>query len=124
MYAQETWTTSHPEQSFGSSESRVFWMSFNLCVSHNRPAVAVEGRICPLTVHNYQLTNYCDASSIGFASILMQRQEDGYFHPVFYFNYRTTSDKSKYHSFELEALCIVYTLQRFRIFVLKEFVTK
>jgi len=69
MYAQETWTASHPEQLFGSSGSRVFWMSFNLCVSHNRLAVAVEGRICPLTLHNYQLTIFSTFVSRKSASL-------------------------------------------------------
>lgn len=30
-----------------------FWMSYNLCVSHNRFTVAVEGRIYLLTITSY-----------------------------------------------------------------------
>lgn len=58
---------------------------------------------------------HCDASSIGFGAILLQRKQDGKFHPVFYFSKRTTDTESKYHSFELETLAIVYALKRFRI---------
>lgn len=54
---------------------------------------------------------------MGFAAILLQKEPSGKFHPVFYFSKRTTKAESKYHSFELEALCIVYSLERFRIYL-------
>lgn len=57
---------------------------------------------------------HCDASALGFGSILMQKKSDGKFHPVFYFSKRTTEVESKYHSFELETLAIIYALRRFR----------
>ena len=60
---------------------------------------------------------HCDASSHGFASILVQKQADGHFHPVFFFSKRTSPAEEKFHSFELEALSIVYSLQRFRVYL-------
>ena len=60
---------------------------------------------------------HCDASSIGFGAILLQRKEDGKLHPIFYFSKRTTEAESKYHSFELETLAIIYALERFRIYL-------
>lgn len=60
---------------------------------------------------------HCDASSHGFGSVLVQKQSDGKFHPICYFSRRTTSAESKYHSFELEALAIVYSLERFRVYL-------
>lgn len=46
---------------------------------------------------------HCDASQIGFGSVLVQKQKyDGKFHPVFYFSKRTTECETKYHSYELE----------------------
>jgi len=43
---------------------------------------------------------HCDASALGFGSILMQKKKDSKFHPVFYFSKRTTDVEAKYHSFE------------------------
>lgn len=53
---------------------------------------------------------FLHASSYGLAAILMQKQEDGHFHPVMYFSKKTTQTESKYHSFELEMLAIVQAL--------------
>jgi len=60
---------------------------------------------------------YCDASSQGFGAVLLQRKADGRFHPVFFFSKRTTEVKSRYHSYELKTLAIVYALRRFRIYL-------
>lgn len=61
---------------------------------------------------------HCDASSYGFGAVLMQRKSDLKLHPVFYFSKRTTEAESRYHSFELETLAIIYALNRFRIYLL------
>lgn len=60
---------------------------------------------------------HCDASASGFGSILMQKQDDGLFHPVSYFSKRTTDPETRYHSFELETLAIIYSLRRFRVYL-------
>lgn len=60
---------------------------------------------------------HCDASSLGFGGILMQKQEDGKFHPVAYFSKRASPAESRYHSFELETLAIIYSLRKFRIYL-------
>lgn len=60
---------------------------------------------------------HCDASAQGYGAILLQRQSDGKFHPILYFSQRTTSTESKYHSFELETLAIIYALRRFRVYL-------
>lgn len=57
---------------------------------------------------------HCDASSIGFGAALMQRQSDKKLHPVSYFSKTATAAESRYHSFELECLAIVYALRRYR----------
>lgn len=33
---------------------------------------------------------HCDASSIGYGSILFQKQPDNQFHSIFYYSHRTT----------------------------------
>lgn len=60
---------------------------------------------------------HCDASCLGFGAVLMQQQPSKSMHPVFYFSKRTTEVESRYHSFELETLAIVYALRRFRIYL-------
>lgn len=60
---------------------------------------------------------HTDASASGLGAILMQRQEDGKMHPVFYFSKRTTEAESRYHSYELETLVIVSALDRFRVYL-------
>lgn len=58
---------------------------------------------------------HCDASSSRFGAVLLQRQQDGKFHPVMYFSRVTTAAETRYHRFELETLAIIYALRRFRI---------
>lgn len=58
-----------------------------------------------------------DASSRGFGAILLQRKADNCLHPIFYFSKRATEVESRYHSYELETLAIIYALKRFRIYL-------
>lgn len=60
---------------------------------------------------------HCDASAVGFGAILLQKKADRKLHPVFYFSRRTTDIESRYHSFELETLAIIYALRRFRTYL-------
>lgn len=60
---------------------------------------------------------HCDASNLGFGAVLLQRQEDKMFHPIFFFSKRATLQESKYHSYELETLAIIYALRRFNIYL-------
>lgn len=57
---------------------------------------------------------HTDASCEGIGAILMQRQKSGKMKPVLYFSQRTTPEERKYHSYELETLAIVRSLQRMR----------
>lgn len=60
---------------------------------------------------------HCDASSYGYGSVLLQKQSSGKLHPVFYFSQRTTQVESRYHSFELECLAVVYSVKRFHVYL-------
>lgn len=60
---------------------------------------------------------HCDASKLGYGAVLLQRKKDKQFHPIFYFSKRSSEVESKYHSFELETLAIIYALRRFRIYL-------
>lgn len=57
---------------------------------------------------------HCDASSKGFGGILFQRQDDGKMHPIAYFSKSTSASEVMLHSYELETLAIVYSVERFR----------
>lgn len=60
---------------------------------------------------------HTDASAKGFGAAIMQKQNDGKFHPVAYFSKCTSAAETNYHSFELETLAIVHALKRFRMFL-------
>lgn len=66
---------------------------------------------------NRETELHTDASSHGFGAVLLQKQEDNKWHPVSYYSRRTTPAESKYHSFELETLAVIYALRRFRVYV-------
>lgn len=55
-----------------------------------------------------------DASAVGFGAVLLQRQEDGKIHPVYYYSKATSADEARCHSYELETMAIVYALRKFR----------
>jgi len=60
---------------------------------------------------------HCDASSLGFGSILLQKQSDNAFHPIFYYSQRTTDVESRYNSFKLEILSIINSIKRFHVYL-------
>ena len=59
---------------------------------------------------------HCDDSKVGFGAVLLQRKADKQLHPIFYFLKRTSDYETRYHSFELEPLAIVYALRRFKVY--------
>lgn len=69
---------------------------------------------------NHETELHCDASSLGFGAILMQRKFDHKMHPIFYFSKRRSDVQSKYRSFELEMLAIIYAIRRFRVYLHRE----
>lgn len=91
---------------FGPSQKQSF---DTLCqILASKPVLAIYSPDAETQLHT-------DASSNGFGGILMQRTEgDKYFHPVMYFSKRASVAENKLHSFELETLAIVYSLKRFR----------
>lgn len=66
---------------------------------------------------NLQCVVYTDASRDGVAGILAQQTENGE-KPVAYYSKSTTKEQKNYHSFELELLAVVYTLNRFRHYLI------
>uniref|UniRef100_A0A034WRX5 RNA-directed DNA polymerase n=1 Tax=Bactrocera dorsalis TaxID=27457 RepID=A0A034WRX5_BACDO len=59
---------------------------------------------------------HTDASSVGIAGVLLQR-EGGDWKPVAYYSRSTTDSERNFHSYELEVLAVVSSLERFRYYV-------
>lgn len=56
---------------------------------------------------------HTDASSHGFGAVLLQKQDDGKWHPVSYYSKKSSDAESKLHSFELETLAVIYGIKKF-----------
>lgn len=76
-----------------------------------RPVLALYNHEAPTEVHT-------DASKKGLGGMLLQLQSDGHFHPVIYVSRQTSEAEGRYHSYELEALAVVWTLERLRTYLL------
>ncbi|KAH0808186.1 hypothetical protein GEV33_014604 [Tenebrio molitor] len=61
---------------------------------------------------------HTDASSVGLAAVLLQKQEDGSLRPISYYSRKTTPEEAGYHSYELECLAIVVALEKYRVYLL------
>lgn len=94
--------------SFGPNEINAFELLKNKLIE--APVLSIYS---PMAYTELQT----DANASGFGAILFQRQIDSKLHPVFYYSKRTTDAESRYHSFELEALAIVYAFERFRVYL-------
>lgn len=77
----------------------------------NRPVLAIYSPEATTELHT-------DASSIGVAGILLQRQEDNKLHPIAYYSRQTSDTESKFHSYELETLAVVESLKKFRVYLI------
>lgn len=60
---------------------------------------------------------HTDASAVGLAAILLQKQKPGAWAPVAYYSQSTNKSEAKYHSFELEMLAIVKSIERFHLYL-------
>ncbi|XP_028177583.1 uncharacterized protein LOC114365243 [Ostrinia furnacalis] len=61
---------------------------------------------------------HTDACKTGIAGMLLQEDNTGRWRAVAYYSRQTTQEEQKYHSFELETLAVIASLQRFRVYVL------
>ncbi|KAK9747124.1 Reverse transcriptase (RNA-dependent DNA polymerase) [Popillia japonica] len=60
---------------------------------------------------------HTDASKLGVAGILFQKQANGDWQPVMYFSRTTNIHEQVYHSYELETLAVVEFIRRFRVYL-------
>ncbi|GFU98245.1 transposon Tf2-6 polyprotein [Trichonephila clavipes] len=61
-----------------------------------------------------KLELHTDASKFGYGAILLQQSDDNKLHPVHYFSKKTTPQKEKYSSYELEVSAVIEFLKKFR----------
>lgn len=76
----------------------------------SRPVLKIYDPDLDIEVHT-------DASSIAMAAILIQIHADGP-HPIAYYSKQCSYEQSRYHSYELETMAVVFALRHFRIYVL------
>ncbi|GFY34472.1 retrovirus-related Pol polyprotein from transposon 17.6 [Trichonephila clavipes] len=77
-----------------------------------------ENPVLHVFQQDYPLELHTDASSLGFGAVLLQKSDDGLFHPIHYFSRKTTVQQEKYSSYELEVLAIIEALKKFRSYLL------
>ncbi|GFV85430.1 retrovirus-related Pol polyprotein from transposon 17.6 [Trichonephila clavipes] len=77
-----------------------------------------ENPVLHVFQQGYPLELHTDASSLGFGAVLLQKSDDGLFHPIPYFSRKTTVQQEKYSSYELEVLAIIEALKKFRSYLL------
>lgn len=77
----------------------------------SRPVLALYDPKAEVELHT-------DACKEGLAGILLQRNSNGALQPVSYFSRKTTSDERKLHSYELETLAVIASLNRFRVYLI------
>nr|XP_041630835.1 uncharacterized protein LOC121501839 [Drosophila kikkawai] len=89
----------------------VFQAVMNKIVKRMEPVLVLYDFAAHHEVHT-------DACAIGLAGVLLQSQDKTNWRPVCYFSRHCTDAESRYHSYELETLAVVETLQRFRVYIL------
>jgi len=60
---------------------------------------------------------HTDACAVGLGAILLQKQADKSWASVAYFSHPNSETEKNYHSFELEMLAVVRTIERFHIYL-------
>lgn len=81
-------------------------------------AFLVDRPILALYNHSAETQLHTDASKAGLAGILLQANANGVFQPVSYFSRKTNADEQKLHSYDLETLAVIASLNRFRVYLI------
>lgn len=82
-------------------------------------AVLISRPVLAIFNPEYLTELHTDASASGLGGILLQRADDSKpLHAVAYFSRQTSKDEQHFHSYELETLAVVASLNRFRVYLL------
>lgn len=108
-----------PLTSLTKANEKWIWGDAQEKAFHKIKEVLISRPVLAIFNHNYLTELHTDASQIGIGGILMQRpDEKSPLRAVAYFSRQTTSDERHFHSFELETLAVVASLNRFRNYLL------
>lgn len=78
----------------------------------HRPVLAIYD-------HSAELELHTDASKHGIGGILLQKSHDSNdLRPIAYYSRQTSPEERNFHSYELETLAVVFSLKKFRIYLL------
>lgn len=103
-------TKSEVKWDWGEAQEEAFTKIKHVLIS--RPVLAIYNP-------TYLTEMHTDASQLGIGGILMQRiDEKSPLRAVAYFSRQTTTDEQHFHSYELETLAVVMSLNRFRNYLL------
>lgn len=94
---------------WGSEESETFVTLKQVLV--DRPVLAIYNPTSETQLHT-------DASKVGVAGILLQKNSAGTLRAIAYYSRQTTPDEQKLHSYELETLAVISSLSKFRVYLL------
>lgn len=75
-----------------------------------KPILAIYSLTAEMELH-------CDASTLEYGAIFLQKQDCGKFEPLASFSQRTTEAESKFHTFELECLAVLNAFKRFHVYL-------
>lgn len=94
---------------WGHDEQQSFQSLKNCLIK--RPVLALYNPDAETELHT-------DASKLGVAGILLQKNSNNLLQPIAYYSRQTNSEEQKLHSFELETLAVVSSLNKFRVYLL------
>lgn len=95
------------------------WEDEQVVAFENLKSKLIERPLLTLYSPNYITELHTDASKMGLAGILLQKENDqASLKPVAYFSRKTTIDEQKFHAYDLETLAVVASLHRFRVYLL------
>nr|CDJ92636.1 Putative tick transposon [Haemonchus contortus] len=99
------WNETH-EEAFGELKAK---LTSTPVLSQLDVEAARTGE-CPYIIHT-------EASQLGIGAVLSQEGKDHFLHPIYFASNRLSSAEKRYHVTDLEALTIVFALQKFHYFV-------
>lgn len=99
-------------------ETKWSWDDSQDCAFNKVKALLVNRPLLALYDPKAETQLHTDASKDGLAGILLQRNSTGTFQPISYFSRKTTADERKFHSYELETLAVIASLNRFRVYLI------
>nr|CAI5866928.1 unnamed protein product [Callosobruchus analis] len=78
----------------------------------------LDGSVLALYTPGIYTELHTDASQLGLAAILFQKGTDENLKPIMFISRKTTPEEQQYHSYELETLCVIWAMERLRVYLI------